>query len=502
MKDTLLVFALSFVSKIFGLIKSIIQASIFGSTFETDAFNVANEFVSNVLFMLATVIAVVFVPAYIQKRETGEAKPFASKSITGLLIVAIFLTIALLLVAPLIVRIIAPSYQGRTYDLTVNYFRILTLCFVFALITQLYSNLMNANKVYGYSAFCSIINSLVLIAFIMIFAPNFGVWALVVAVPVSYFFQFVILFIKGRKYARITLKEGIWDNSIRQIISRAIPVLVGQASVEINQVVDRALFTSLGEGVLTALTYSIVLYQFVSALITAPLSTVMFTELSEAGANMDIDGIRNILNTCFKLIAFICVPIVLTILFTSVNVVSIIYGHGKFDYNAVHNCATGLRIYCLCLLPVCFKTVLSRAYYAINDTRRPMMIGMMQVTLNILLSILLIRWFGIVGVAGATAIASVVFIIVMLIDYSKKYINVSLKSVVFSYWKIGISGLITGVVLFLINDVFIISNLLDFVCKTVIGFTLYLLILFVTKEPVLDFCVKKCINVIKKRRLE
>ncbi len=499
-KATIVVFVLSFISKIIGFVKSIIQASYFGSTFETDAFNVANEFVNNVLFMFATAIAVVFVPTYIKKKKSGEAESFATKAITGLLFIAIVLTIIFILIAPLIVRVIAPSYEGNIYNLTIKYFRVLALCFGFALVTQLYSNLLNAEKIYGYSAFCSIINSLVLIAFIIIFASSLEVWALVIAVPVSFLSQFIVLFIKCRKYSRISIRNGIWDESIKMIITLAIPVLISQASVEINQVVDRALLTSLGEGILTAVTYSIVLYQFASALITAPLSTVMFTELSEAGANNNIDGIKNIIHTCFKLLAFICIPIVLVIIYTAFDIVSIVYGHGKFDSAAVNNCATGLRMYSLCLIPVCFKTVLSRAYYAINNTKRPMIIGMMEVALNIILSILLVRWFGIVGVVGATAIACFVFILVMIIDYSKKYICLLVKENILSYWKILFSGLISSIILFAVKDYFVFSVLIDFLVKSIICFAVYLIVLSFFKEPVLIMCINRIHSFIQKRK--
>lgn len=494
LRATLVVFVLSLISKIIGFLKSIIQASYFGSTLETDAFNLANEFVNNVIFMFATAIAVAFVPTYIQRKKTDKTREFAAKSITGLLIIAIMLTVAFIIAAPVIVWVIAPGYDGYIYNLTIRYFRVLALCFVFALLTQLYSSLLNAEKIYGYSAVCSIVNSLILITFIIAFSSRLEVWALVLAVPVSFFSQFIVLFLKSRKYVRIIIRDGIWDESIKKILALAIPVLISQASVEINQVVDRALLISLGEGVLTAVTYSIVLYQFVSALITAPLSTVIFTELSEAAANNDHDGIKSIIHTCFKLLAFICVPIVLIICFDSVDIVSIVYGHGRFDNTAVKNCAIGLRMYSLCLLPVCFKTVLSRAYFATNNTKRPMIIGIMEVALNIMLSILFVRRFEIVGVVGATAIACCIFILVMIIDYSRKFICLLTKNNILSYWKIFISGLVTGVILQLIKGVTTNSELTNFLFISIICFTVYLVLLLFLRESILIMCLKKTTN--------
>lgn len=499
LKATALVFVLSLAAKIIGFVKSIVQASYFGTTIGTDAFNVASGFVSNVLYMFATALAVAFVPLYIQRKLKKDEKQFATRTITALVLLSIGITIVLILCAPWIVKLIAPSYTGKELALTIRFFRVLVLGFTFALTTHLYTNLLNAEKVYGFSTFCAIINSVVLIAFIILFSESWGVWALVISMPVSFFLQWLLLYLKGKKYAKISFRYGIWERGIKVLAVQAFPILISQATVEINQVVDRALLTSVGTGALTAVAYSAVLYQFVTSLVSAPLSTVMFTELSEAGALNYYDGIKNVLNNCYKLLLLVCVPIVLIMFFIPNDIVSIVYGHGRFDSAAVANCALGLKMYGLCLLPVCIKTVLSRAYYAINNTRRPMVIGVLEVALNIGLSILLVRYYGILGVVGATAIASFVFIIVMLIDYNYKYIKVLSKQTILQYWKIGVATIILIAAMILLKNVFFYNSLINFILQSVIAFLVYWAILLVLKENSLIRAFKKGILFIKNK---
>lgn len=96
-KATALIFVLSFIAKIIGFIKSIFQASYFGASFQTDALNVADGFVSNILYMFTTAISVAFLPLYI-KHKTGsreEGKRFASRTITALFLFAIAITVFL-----------------------------------------------------------------------------------------------------------------------------------------------------------------------------------------------------------------------------------------------------------------------------------------------------------------------------------------------------------------------------------------------------------------------
>ncbi len=499
LKATALVFILSLIAKVIGFVKSIIQASYFGTNINTDAFNVASGFVSNILYMVATAIAVAFVPLYIQRKLKNDSKQFATRTITVLTVISLGVMAILIACAPWIVKIIAPSYTGDEVNLTTQYFRILVLGFSFALTTNLYTNLLNAEKIYGYSTFCSIINSIVLIAFIVLFAEKWGVWVLVVSMPVSYFFQWLLLYIKGRKYAVISFKYGFWDIGIKVLVIQALPILLSQATVEINQVVDRALLTSVGTGALTAVSYAAVLYQFVTSLVSTPLSTVMFTELSEAGAKADNNEIKSILNNSYKLLILVCIPIIIIMFFIPNDIVDIVYGHGKFDSEAVGKCALGLKMYGLCLLPTSIKAVLSRAYYAVKNTRRPMVIGMLEVAMNIGLSILLVKRFGILGVVGATAISSFVFLVVMLIDFNKKYIKVISKHSLFSYWKIVVSTIILIIVFYISRNVFFYNSWVDFICKLIVSFLLYALILIILREKTLTSFLLKGKQSISKR---
>ena len=492
-KATLLVFVLSFIAKIIGFIKSIIQASYFGATYETDAFNIASGFVSNILYMFTMAVSVAFVPLYIQHKQKDEdnGKKFATKVLTVLFIAALFLSIVLLIGSPIVVRIIAPSYTGEIFELTNQYFKVLVIGFSFSLVANMYTNLLNAEKIYGFSSFASIINSIVLIVCIMTLSKQFGVWALVISIPLSYFIQWVTLSIRGRNYASISVKYGLKDDGIKILLVQALPVLISQATVEINQVVDRALLTSVGDGTLTAVSYAAVLYQFATTLISTPLSTVMFTELSEAGAKNDKSSIKSILLNCYKVTLIICIPVIIVMFYCSYDIVEIVYGHGNYSDTAIFQTSVGLKMYGLCLLPVCIKTVLSRAYYAMNDTKRPMIISVIEVALNIILSILLVKPYGIIGVVGATAIASFVLIIVMLIDYNKNYISVITWNVVKDYWKIAIGALVLGVIMYVLRSTTVANCLVDFLIKSILVFVTFFAMLVVLKDSDFLYFVNK-----------
>lgn len=503
------IFVLSLLAKVVGFLKSIVQASFYGATFETDAFNVANGFVSNILYMLTMAISVAFVPLYIQyKNESNsldndnKGKTFATRIISILFLLAVFATVCFIIIAPVIIHIIAPSYSGHIAQLTVKYFRVLVLGFAFSLVAHMYSNLLNAEKVYGFSAFSSVINSVVIISFAVCFQEKLGVWALVISVPVSYFIQWIVLFLKGKNFASLSLKYGLRDDSVKKLIIQAAPVLLSQATVEINQVVDRALLTGINVGVLTSVSYAAVLYQFATTLISTPLSTVMFTEMSEAGAKSDFGRIKLILRSCYKFVFIICMPVVVSMFFCSFDIVKIVYGHGKFPLSALYQSSLALQMYGLCLLPVCIKSILNKAYYSLNDTRRPMVMGILEVIFKITLSVTLVKSFGIMGVVGSTAIASIALIIMMLYNFNKNYFKVLDISELKGYWKIAISVLCLVFVMNISVDYYIINHYVDFIVKSIFAYAFYFGLLTVLKEEMYSALKYKFMESVKKRFLK
>lgn len=482
-KSISIVFFLSILAKIIAFIKSIIQASCFGATVQTDAYNMAYGLVNNVLFMLTTAIVVAFVPLYMQKKQQSEqVYKFTTRVITVLFIVTIFFTLIMEIYAPFIIRLTAPSYEEGLFQNTVAYFRVMVIGLIFSYAAGIYQNILNAEKVYGYANFSSIVNSLVLILIIVLASAKIGIWALVISVPISYVCQFFMVYVRGRKYGSISLKYGLKDKAIRMLITLAMPVFFSQATVEINQVVDRALLTSVKEGAVTSVSYAVVLYQFVMHVINIPISTVMFTELAEAGAEKNYDRMRDLIRDIYKIIFLVCLPVIVVVSFTANEIVTIVYGRGKFDAQAILQTATGLLGYIYCLIPVVIKNVLTRAYYGLNDTKRPMVMSMLEVVLNIILSVLLVKEFGIIGVVGATAISSLVFIVVMLVDFERSYFRVLYRKDIIGYWKEAAGTTAAVCLMWIMKDWLIVNVYVDFIVKSVSVFMVYFLVLLVVRE--------------------
>ena len=120
-------FCLSLLNKGLGFIKSMVIASAFGATLQTDAYYVADGLLQNMLIPISEAVAVSFLPFYIGIKEISQedSKAFASRTITDIFAVAFGLSICLYVAAPLFLRILLPTYTAEEVRLSTTYFRIL-----------------------------------------------------------------------------------------------------------------------------------------------------------------------------------------------------------------------------------------------------------------------------------------------------------------------------------------------------------------------------------------
>ena len=279
-KSALLISVLTIIGKIIGFLRTIILAYFFGADSTMDAYNLANGFVLNVLYALSTAVGLAFLPMYIEKKvNEGERENaiFSSKILTATSFLIIVISVLVFLNSSLVAKVIAPGYTGVKLKQVAFYLKILSTGMVFSLLTSLLKSILDAEKVYGYGAFSGIIFSIITILFVILFHNLWGVMSLVISIPIAYFFQFILLGERTRKIVKIRFLFDFQDNEVKNLLKAALPVLLSNTTVEINQLVDRMLASGTKEGAVSALSYSANLSDLVISIFSASLITIFFT---------------------------------------------------------------------------------------------------------------------------------------------------------------------------------------------------------------------------------
>lgn len=494
--SAIMLFMLSLLNKGLGFVKTMAIAFVFGADAKTDIYYVAEGLMQNVLIPMSDAVAVSFLPIYIgiKGKDRQDSRVFTCRTITDIFLLALILSGLLYITSPLLFKVIFPSYTEKETAIAVSYFRLLIWGMCFYMSNQLLQSLLNAEKEYGFSSFSAMLNNLILTIAVVFMGHRFGLQVMAVAVPFSYFIQYLFLQIRSNQYGRLTFGYGFRDLRIKQLCVRVMPIFFGNAIYELNSLVDRSLLSRMESGSVTAVSYAAVLYQFASSLISVPMTTIIYTELSELFAARHMEEGGRKVEKGIYISLFFCIPISLFVMVSSRLIVGITYGRGAFGTQAVLMTSQGLQYYGLCFMAYCINALMVRACYSLGDTILPMKIGIGTVSLNIILSIVLSQFWGLRGVVLATAISNTFTSLITLYVFNRTKLSINLGRLIKPSFRIILSSVAATIICAAwMYWIPITNEILLFVTSACLEFGIYAVFVILCKDEmgIEIFCLLK-----------
>lgn len=442
------VFSVSFVlliAKILGFVKQIIVANAFGATVDTDVIALSQGIITDFEYLIAQTMITAFIPIYISVKENNQdEKHFVSNVLKIFSVISILISSMVFVFAPAVSRIIAPSYSGEIFDSFVHNVRIYAFSLVILVITAIFNALLKGNNSFLPGEVTSMNQSLVFIACVILFSNSLGVRTLIFSFLLYAVVNLLYLGIYSRRYWRFELRGFTFDDNIKRLLKMIAPLLFSYAMVYINQLVDKILATGLGGGIVTAMSYSAVLTNFVNGF-TGAICGIAFTSMAHNTARKDDEKTALSIQYFITFFVTILIPVTIISIVNAKDIVTIVYGRGAFDSAAVENSAYVLMGYGGMFIPCALRELFTRLQYSYQDSKRPTVNSTVSIILNIGLSIFLSRFLGVLGITIASTI-SVLINAVLNILSSRKYNN-HLKISEFKYnmvfWIIG-SGICVG----------------------------------------------------------
>ena len=284
------VFSVSFVlliAKILGFVKQIIVANAFGATVDTDVIALSQGIITDFEYLIAQTMITAFIPIYISVKENNQdEKHFVSNVLKIFSVISILISSMVFAFAPAVSRIIAPSYSGEIFDSFVHNVRIYAFSLVILVITAIFNALLKGNNSFLPGEVTSMNQSLVFIACVILFSNSLGVRTLIFSFLLYAVVNLLYLGIYSRRYWRFELRGFTFDDNIKRLLKMIAPLLFSYAMVYINQLVDKILATGLGGGIVTAMSYSAVLTNFVNGF-TGAICGIAFTSMAHNTARKD-----------------------------------------------------------------------------------------------------------------------------------------------------------------------------------------------------------------------
>ncbi|MBI3594557.1 MAG: murein biosynthesis integral membrane protein MurJ [Nitrospirae bacterium] len=447
-------------SRILGLIRDMVVARL-GAGLATDAFYVAYRIPNLLRELLAEgSMSAGFIPVFTEywtTRSKEEAWRLACKVFT--LLFAILLAVCLLgiLLAPWIVRLIAPGFtdEGGKLSLTIDLTRIMFPYLLFIGLAALTMGVLNSIRAFGIPALAPAVDNFVIILSIFIFSwflndPIFGIAiAVTIGGLVQFLFQLPSLFKNGLLF-KFNFKVN--DPGVKKIFSLILPTLLGLSVAQINLLVNTLLASTLSEGSVTYLYYGIRLIHFPLGIFAIAVATAILPSLSTQAAKRDMEGLKESFSFGLRLVFFISFPAMIGLILLRVPIVQILFQHGDFNFTATQGTATAVLYYSMGLWAFAGVRIVIPVFYALQDTRTPVKIAVISLLSNIVLSLVLMGPLKHGGLALATSLASMINLTLLIWILRKRLGNLDGRRILQSHLKVVLATSGIALICYWVND--------------------------------------------------
>ncbi len=429
---------LTLASRVTGLVRDLLMASIFGANALTDAFNVAFRIPNLFRRLFAEgAFSQAFVPVLAASRTQNgeEATQRLIGSVATVLAWALLLTCVLgVLGAPLLVWLLASGLRQNpeSFDAAVLLTRWMFPYIGFMSMVALSAGVLNTWKRFAVPAATPVLLNLCMIAAAWLGAPLLaargiepifamaggvmlgGVLQLAVQVPALH--RLGLLPRIGVTWGAI---RAAWNEpGVRRILALMAPALLGVGVAQVSLMINTQIASYLAPGSVTWLFYADRLMEFPTALLGVALGVVLTPQLASAKAAGDAQKYSAMLDWGLRIVVLLAVPCAVALLTFAQPLVATLFHHGKLTDGDVGQIAVALAGYGAGLLGLVAIKVLAPGYYASQDIRTPVKIAIAVLVITQLLNVALVPLLAHAGLAlsiGLGALVNALWLLVGLL---------------------------------------------------------------------------------------
>ena len=395
-RSTAVVSSMTMVSRVFGLLRDMVFTRIFGADAGTDAFLVAFKIPNFLRRLFAEgAFSQAFVPVLtgVKNDEGDEAVSELVRNTLGTLAGILFiLSVIAAIATPVLVMIFAPGFidQPEKFDLTTDMLRITFPYILFMSLTALSAGILNSYGRFAVPAFTPVLLNLSLIAAAIWLAPQMDVpimalaWGVFIAGAAQLAFQIPFIL----KLGLLRWPRWGWKNSgVRRILKLMLPGIFGSSVMQINLLFDTLIASFLVSGSVTWLYLSDRMVELPLGIFGIALATVILPNLSQKHAAGDPEAFSRMLDWALRWVIVIALPAAVALAVLAGPILSTLFLYGDFRPLDVEMAAISLLVYSSGLIGFILVKVLAPGYFARQDTKTPVKVGLIAMVANMLMNV-------------------------------------------------------------------------------------------------------------------
>ena len=510
--NALIIAIASLASRALGLFRDRVLASEFGAGNILDSYYAAFR-IPDLLFNLLILgaLSAAFIPIFTEYITRGDKKNgwrLINSVINIAIIVLLGIGVVVFIASPYLLRLITPGFDQARLSLAINFTRIMLLSPIFLGVSSIIGGALNSFGRFFVFSIAPIFYNIGIIFGAIFLVPIMGpvglAWGVVIGAALHLLVQLPVLIYLGYRWQPSF--EFRHPDLIR-IFMLMTPVTFGLAISQLSLFVDTIIGSTLKIGSIAVINFANNLASLPIGLIGISFALSAFPIMARAASLADEEEFASSLNFSFRQIIYFIIPASVCLLVFRAQIVRLVLGAGLFSWRDTILTSRVLGYFAFGLFAQALIPLVVRAFYALKDSKTPVKISLFSLTINIIGSLTLPHFFGVVGLAMAMSLAVTINITLLLFSLSSKISRFSILPLIWPTSKIimvaAVSGLIGYFALFafepLVNTLTFVGLLFQTIAAVVLMGIVYLVLSLLFKfEELRIFIPRDLKKVLKK----
>lgn len=421
LKAGVIVSAMTFLSRILGLVRDMVVANFMGAGAAADVFFFANKIPNFLRRLFAEgAFAQAFIPVLTEvqaENDPDKLKAFVAKVSGTLGVIVFFTAIVGVIGSPVLAALFGTGWfidylndqpDGEKFELASTLLKITFPYIFFISLAGFTGAVLNTLNKFAVAAFTPVLLNISIIACAYYLSPYMEqdayalAWGVFIGGAVQLGFQLPFLYRAG---LLVKPKWGWSDPGVTKVRTLMIPALFGVSVSQINLLLDTLIASFLMTGSISWLYYSDRLLEFPLGLFGIAIATVILPTLSRNHVSKDTQSFASNIDWALRIIVMLGIPASIALMALAMPLLLTIFQRGEFTVDDTYMASYSLIAYGSGLLAFMLVKIFAPAFYSRQDTKTPVRYGIITMCANMVFNLILAIPFSYVGLAMATALS-------------------------------------------------------------------------------------------------
>lgn len=400
---------INMVARLLGFVREVSIGYIYGTTYQADSIITAFTIPNFIHIVIGGAATTAFISVYSKLRHSTK-NDFVQTVLTLLSIVIGALTILFMIFPEFWIGLFFSGMSGEALELTSRLFMWTAPATFFLVLSIVLSGLHNVHENYTLSTMAGFMFNLVFLVAGVGLTPWLMEYSYALGATAGSLIMVLILALFVKKQQIMPLRFKLVKlTEITRFLKLALPLMLGGATLQFYQIIQRVFAANLDSGVISALNYASKMTQFPQAVLMTSVTTIVYPLLAKAAGDSDFDKLDSAYKKGFRLLTLLLLPVSIFIFFYAKDIISFVFEYGNFEQNSTNITYPLLQVFSLAVISLALNMYITRFFYALENTVLPIVLNIITVFgINILVIELFIDTLGATAIALGTVISTIV----------------------------------------------------------------------------------------------